>query len=248
MSRKLGVVGARGRLGQSVVDAATALGWQITLTATRDGWEQSATPDVVIDASHRCGVARVAGYCARAGCGLVEAVSGLEASARSALADAGAIVPVVVASNLAYGHHLHARAVAAAVGMLSADEQWSVCVSDRHPASKRDRPSATARELVRICESMGVGGVDIVSHRKGPPVSDHWVTLARGDETLTLAHSTRDLGAAAHGALRAADWLEHAGPGLWSMTDVWEAGEEIDHDNAQPASGSSPIAGGGSRS
>jgi 4-hydroxy-tetrahydrodipicolinate reductase len=115
-------------------------------------------------------------------------------------------------------------------------------VSDRHPVSKRDKPSATARELARICQAVGVDRVDIASYREGPPVSDHWVTLTRGEETLTFTHATRDLGAAAHGALRAARWVKAAGPRVWSMADVWQAFAETDDTKADPASNAGSIA------
>jgi 4-hydroxy-tetrahydrodipicolinate reductase len=203
-----------------VVAAAVRDGWRVTLTVTPDLWRELERPDVVVDASRCSVVPSVAAYCVRSGCALLEAVSGLDRHAEQALREAARAVPVVLAPNLSYGHYLQTRAAALATSAIC-DRAWDVVVTDRHPVTKRDRPSATARELQQVCLSGGVTNASIETIRSGPPVSDHHVTLIGDGETIVFTHAVTDLRAAVSGALHAARWLLTAAPGMWSMRDVW---------------------------
>jgi 4-hydroxy-tetrahydrodipicolinate reductase len=223
VSGNLGIIGAHGRLGRRVAEAATAAGWRLTLSATSADWIESDTPDVVIDASNRSCVERVAAYCAGSGAALLEAISGLGADERRLLAEASERVPVLVAANLSQGHYLQTLALAAALRPVAGGREWSVLVSDRHPTTKRDRPSATCLELARRCEEEGAVNVELSSRREGPPVSEHSIQLGGAGESVTITHSVTDLIASATGALAAASWLKDAAPGIWTMRDVWEA-------------------------
>lgn len=240
----LGVIGAGGRFGSAIVAAAAASGWTVTLRATSGGWVESSAPDVVVDVSRPDAVERTVAYCLANELGLLYGVSGLGAEGHELLREATATVPVLVASNFSAGHRLQRRALSAL--LLAASPQaggdWRAAVRERHPASKRDAPSATALELRDLLDGAGlpVGGVDC--EREGPPVSDHEVILTRDGEEVRLLHRVGDLVAAAGGALRAAEWMLAAPAGLWSLGDVesvsWGAiGAESEHEASEQGGG-----------
>jgi 4-hydroxy-tetrahydrodipicolinate reductase len=221
---RIGIVGAPGRLGGAVALEAARRGWSVTLRASRTGLSITEPPDVIVDASHPSAAVTTAAWCRVHGAALVQAVSGLPQDAVAALRDLAETVPVVLAPNLAAGHELQRVAAGAvAVALAALDEEWEAVVVDRHPRSKRDAPSGTARELRDACAAAGLRPPEIASLRCGLPVADHAVVFTGGSEQITIRHGVRDLRAAAHGAVRAAAWAARAAPGLWRMSDVWTA-------------------------
>lgn len=226
MTRRLGVIGARGRLGSAVVREAGLCGWQLSLTTTRERTTATAAPHVIVDASEPSALAAVADLCRAHGAALVHAVSALDQHGHETLERLALAVPVVLAPNLTLGHELQRRMVAA-VAALAAEAGWTAAVVDRHPAAKRDAPSATARSLAALCMTLGLPAPTIASLRHGLPVADHDLALTGAGEQVTVRHAVGDLVAAARGALRAAAWALEAAPGLWTIDDVW-AGRHAD--------------------
>jgi 4-hydroxy-tetrahydrodipicolinate reductase len=64
------------------------------------------------------------------------------------------------------------------------------------------------------------GSIGFSVMRGGGIVGEHSVIFAAEDEILTLAHSARDRGLFARGALEAALWLVGRPPGAYDMQDV----------------------------
>ena len=96
-----------------------------------------------------------------------------------------------------------------------------VTVIDRHPVTKRDAPSGTAKELARLLTRSGFAP-SVQCLRQGLPTSEHRIEVALANETLSVVHDVRSFDVAASGALLAAAWLSRRpGPGLWTMDDVY---------------------------
>jgi 4-hydroxy-tetrahydrodipicolinate reductase len=227
LTPSLGVIGAAGRLGRCICALADQLGWPVRLRAGRQGWQIEAAPQVLIDVSHPSALPEVVAYCGREGVALVEGTSGLDAEHREALVRLGERVGVVLAPNFAFGHFLQ-RALLEHLAALVALQPFPLTseftVQERHPAHKKDRPSATALELARLWYThAGRPVADVASIRAGLPVSDHEVTLTLAGELLGIKHSVTDRLAAARGALHAAGWLAQRGPGLWDMSHAYQA-------------------------
>ncbi|MGW4369554.1 dihydrodipicolinate reductase C-terminal domain-containing protein [Nocardia takedensis] len=217
--RPVAVVGATGRLGSALLRACAEAGVTVTTTANSSGWRRdSVRPGVVIDASRPVALDEVADYCRETGAALLSCVSGRPAAAEAALDALAARVPVLVAANLSPLHWLQAHA-ARLVARLAAEvvPDAEFAVIDRHPTTKLDAPSATARQLAAL-----VGNdPPVVSDRFGPAVSDHEVLITAGGETLALTHSVRDLRGPATGALRLAARLEQLPPGRYTADEVY---------------------------
>ena len=102
---------------------------------------------------------------------------------------------VVLAANLSPIHWVHARATREAAQRFAAlGLPVEVTVHDRHPATKRDAPSATARGWAR-----GPGISRFTEHPPGGPVSDHSVRFSTAAASHELTHSVRDLRLSAEG-------------------------------------------------
>jgi 4-hydroxy-tetrahydrodipicolinate reductase len=101
---------------------------------------------------------------------------------------------------------------------------WECTIVERHTTSKRDRPSATARELASFWyRTSGRAVADLAAIRGGLPLSDHEVILTSEEELLTIKHSVTDRRAAARGALLAGCWIVAQPPGFYQISDVFDS-------------------------
>jgi 4-hydroxy-tetrahydrodipicolinate reductase len=221
---ELGVVGAGGRLGARIAATASELGHRVTFVAGRNYW-RGGIPDVLIDVSVPEMLPRIADFCAQNNVRLLSAVSGLTECDLAMLAALGRDVAVLRADNLSLGHYLQKCLITSLATMVAAthpdDSGWHVV--DRHPATKRHRPSATAEALAQAVRSItGAIYVGVDSVRGGLPVCDHTVETVIGEETVAVLHSVRDWSAYATSAAHAAQWLYQVrSQGLLTMDDFY---------------------------
>ena len=125
----------------------------------------------------------------------------------------------------------------ARIASAALDENYDREIVEMHHRHKLDAPSGTARRLAEILLETTAGSkvrhgregevgarprreIGMHAIRGGDVVGDHTVIFAAEGERLELTHraSSRDTFAA--GALRAAQWVHHQPPGLYSMQDV----------------------------
>ena len=143
----------------------------------------------------------------------------------------------LIAPNMSAGVNVLMKIVADVAAMLP---DFDAEVVELHHRTKVDAPSGTALALGRIIAGargvtfdesavfgrQGVTGartagqIGVLALRAGDAVGDHTVIFGGQGERLELVHRTQSREALAHGALRAAVWLEHRPPGLYSMRDV----------------------------
>ena len=152
------LVGAAGRMGQAIVQAATSrpefsLKGLVDLAAnlrTKDGvWNGNLDAvlergDVVIDFSSPLGCREAARVCAARGVALVTGTTGLTPEDEAALQEAARRVVVVRASNFSLGVAALRRALNAALSRLPG---WDIEIVERHHRGKVDSPSGTALSL-----------------------------------------------------------------------------------------------------
>ena len=155
-------------------------------------------------------------------------------------ARACAIAPrtrTVIAPNMSVGVNVLMRLVAEAAKIL---RDFDAEVIEIHHRTKVDAPSGTALALGRLIAAArgvdfgrnalhgreGITGVRerdqiaVLAMRAGDAVGDHTVVFGGQGERLELTHRAQSRDSLARGALRAAAWLEHQPPGLYSMRDV----------------------------
>jgi 4-hydroxy-tetrahydrodipicolinate reductase len=130
-----------------------------------------------------------------------------------ALRDAGA--SAVVAANLSIGAALFLRIVEQAASLYGAVDGFDPYIVEWHRRSKRDRPSGTAKELVRRVSAAQRRSADdleveVAVVRAGSSPGMHLVGFDAPGETIELRLTARDRSAYASGALAAASWLSSA--------------------------------------
>jgi len=164
--------------------------------------------------------------------------TGLDPDQEAALAAAAQSTAIVWAPNMSLGVNLLMGLVERVAAAL--DDDFDIEIFEIHHRHKLDAPSGTALGLgtaaargrgvdlddVAIRGRDGVtgarrrGAIGFASLRAGDVVGDHSVTFAADGERIELAHRATDRRIYARGALRAALWAKHKGPGLYSMADV----------------------------
>lgn len=233
------IVGAKGRMGLAIRDAAGRLGFPIAgaVDAGDDPLPILPRAEVVVDFSHHTATERVIEMVAKAGKALVIGTTGHPAAERARLAVAAAQIPCVWAGNFSVGVNLLNHLVREAAHAL--DSSFDIEVLEMHHRMKKDAPSGTADALLRILEESrglsvadekhgrsGITGertskeIGVHSLRGGDVVGDHTVVFAGAGERLELTHKASSREIFALGALRAADWLVGRPPGLYDMSHV----------------------------
>jgi 4-hydroxy-tetrahydrodipicolinate reductase len=122
----------------------------------------------------------------------------------------------------------------------SLGEQYNIEVIEAHHNKKKDAPSGTALKLaealaegmgwdlkeVGVYARLGITGerktreIGMQTIRAGDIVGDHTILLGGPGERIEITHRAHTRDTFARGALRAAEWVAHKPPGLYSMADV----------------------------
>ena len=181
--------------------------------------------EVVVDASRADAVAANVEAAIGAGCrAFVIATTGWQADADrvgGVLRRAGAVA--VAAPNLALGAALFLRLVDEAARLAAAIGGFEPSVMEWHRRSKADRPSGTAREIVRrLAVTLPIDVDEVAVIRAGSMPGLHVVGLDGPSETIELRLTARDRSGYAAGALVAIDWLraEPRSPGIHAFDEV----------------------------
>jgi 4-hydroxy-tetrahydrodipicolinate reductase len=245
----LGVNGAAGRMGQTVIETASErddvdVAFGIDVAADADNQVPLYSPDETTDAlaahdpdavidftvpESTIGLARA---CADAGVALVVGTTGIDENQLSVLQEASEATPMLKATNFSRGIQGLLRALGPA---LEALDGYDVEVMETHHNGKRDAPSGTAktildeiddhREFETVAGREGIqprtdGEVGMLVRRAGDIRGEHEVLLADNDEVLSISHRAEDRGVFASGALDAAVWLSTQNPGWYTFGDV----------------------------
>ncbi|MFH1067088.1 MAG: 4-hydroxy-tetrahydrodipicolinate reductase [bacterium] len=241
MKIKMIMVGAQGRMGQTILRLAKQ-NPDFEVAGEVDMGDNLASvvnkADVVIDFSHHSATVDVAQTTAKAGKTLVIGTTGHSDAAKKAVLDCGKQIPLIFASNYAVGVNILfylTRHVAEVIG-----DSFDQEIIEMHHRMKKDAPSGTAKTLAEIlCEVQGRSYADDVRHgrvgepgertkreigmhalRGGDVAGDHTVIFAADGERLELTYRASSRDAFATGALRAAKWLIGKPAGVYSMFDV----------------------------
>ena len=259
---RLVVHGAAGRMGQRVVacasmdstpwklvaaieraghlksgaDAGTLAGIPPAGVAVSAGWTCPA--DVVIDFSLPEAVAGIAAKCVQAGVPLVVATTGLDESARRAIAEAAQKIAVLQSPSMSLAVNI-AMDLAGRAGALlrRVGSRADVEIIECHHRHKEDSPSGTALKFGEIVQGAmgqtraahgregrpGARPADEIGYhavRAGDNPGEHTILFGLEGESLSLNVRATNRDCYAQGALAAAAFLVGKPAGLYSMRDV----------------------------
>jgi 4-hydroxy-tetrahydrodipicolinate reductase len=238
---KIIINGSKGRMGQALLRCAGRIP-EIEVVASIDqGDDLSAVIDrcdAVIEFSFHTATVEVARLCARHSKALVVGTTGHSDADKAELRRLAAGIPMVVATNYSTGVNTLFWLTRKAAEILGPG--FDLEVVEMHHRLKQDAPSGTATTLLEILAGVrqlqiesalrhgrkGITGertsseIGIHALRGGDVVGDHTVIFAADGERVELTHKASSRDTFANGALRAAGWLVHQPPGLYSMQDV----------------------------
>lgn len=241
MSKPLRVllVGAAGRMGQTIVELAGRDHDKIDIVAACDIGDQiephMSRSDVLIDFSQADAIEDICRLAQAHKQPLVIGTTAHSSGQRDGISKCAESVPIVYASNFSVGVNALFWLTGKAAELLG--PKFDVEIIEMHHRMKKDAPSGTARTLAEILQRTrkidnirhgreGMVGerqpdeIGIHSMRGGDVVGDHAVIFADTGERLELIHRASSRETFAQGALRAAQWIVGKAPGLYSMQDV----------------------------
>lgn len=223
MTLRLGVLGASGRMGQSVLRVIASfprIRAAATLSQASTDAEFQATArlcDAVIDFSTPSALERYLRLAPNTP--LVSGTTGLPPRLHKKLEARARTTPTFHSPNFSIGVFLMTEALEA-WGPHWRKLGYSARLTDVHHVHKKDAPSGTA---LRLSAAARLKPREIQSRREGEIVGDHTLVLDHPLETLTLSHHAKDRDVFARGAVEAAQWLHRQrGPRalrLFSMKD-----------------------------
>lgn len=190
--------------------------------------------NVVIDFTIANATAANAPTVAEAGVNLIVGTTGLSEQQRATI-DAAIIksnTSAVIAPNYAVGVNVFFKILQETTKYLADND---IEIIEAHHNQKKDAPSGTAMRAAEVI-SETLGGIDLVFGREGLAprgkeigihavrggdiVGDHTVLFAGDGERMEIKHQAHSRNSFASGAVKAAVWLNNAGPGIYTMDDV----------------------------
>ncbi|MDO6416033.1 4-hydroxy-tetrahydrodipicolinate reductase [Sphingomonas sp. BIUV-7] len=249
MTISIGILGAAGRMGRAIVNAAAESGVAVAGGIGRDGAvtgpfadlaSLATAADVLIDFSSPAALdANLAGAVA-AGIPLLIGTTGLQPQHHAAIDRAAGSIAILQTANTSLGVNVLRGLVEQAARILGTD--WDIEIVEMHHRHKLDSPSGTAL-LLGASANLGrgassttdrnrfdrmqegahereEGGIYYASLRGGSVAGDHQVIFAGEGERIELGHRAESRAIFAKGALRGATWLAGKPAGRYSMADA----------------------------
>jgi 4-hydroxy-tetrahydrodipicolinate reductase len=246
---KIAIAGAGGRMGRTLIEAVLA-DRELTLVAALDvagspaiGQQAGnikigsdvgaiAAADVLLDFTRPEG-ALVHLRHAKA---MVIGTTGFTQEDKGKISEAAKHIPIVMAANFAVGVNATYKLAETAAKILG--DAYDVEIVEAHHRHKVDAPSGTALQLGQVVakalnrQLQPVHGrkgevrertakeIGFHSIRGGDIVGEHTVIFAGTGERVEVTVRSQSRLTYAHGALRAAKWLQGRPPGLYEMADV----------------------------
>lgn len=242
------VSGARGRMGQMIIQQATEAadievvgGFDVTegtcgAVSIVTDLSQLPAADVLIDFSNPACLTALLEYGTAQKLPLVLCATGYSDEQLAQIEAAAAVIPVFRSGNMSVGVNLLCKLVRQATATLG--EGFDIEIVERHHRKKLDAPSGTALMLADAAadglpheaeyvyeresrrQERSTQEIGISAVRGGTIVGDHTVIFAGRDEVIELSHHAGSREVFASGALTAARFLPGKAPGLYNMNDV----------------------------
>ena len=158
--------------------------------------------------------------CKKHGKALVCGTTGFSDEQRKAFADAGKVIPVMLAANTSKMVNVMSKLLADAAAALG--ETCDIEILDMHDKKKLDAPSGTAKEMAETLTKAGARSVEHHSTRGGDTPSSHIVYFFGNGERLEIAHHSINWKCFASGAVDACEWIVKQPIGSYVISDSVE--------------------------
>ena len=200
--------------------------------------EMNATPDVLIDFTHRSAMNHWLKACGERGVAMVIGTTGLTEEDHAAIDAAAEKVAILQAGNMSLGVTVMCKIVEEVAKLLG--PEYDAEILEAHHRYKKDAPSGTA-EMIAAAVLKGLnrdkaslvygrhGGdvprtakdVTLHSLRMGDEVGLHTAYFGGLGERLEITHKATNRDTFVHGALRAARWVGRQKPGRYRIDQMF---------------------------
>jgi 4-hydroxy-tetrahydrodipicolinate reductase len=236
---KIGIVGAAGRMGGTVIRQVTMTDGCVVAAASEIPGSEAIGKDAGdVAGCGTLGVGIIDDAAAMFGCIHIIGTTGLAPEQEAVLRAAGEKTPIVYAPNMSLAVNILFALTRRVAAML--DDDFDIEIVEMHHRHKVDAPSGTALGLGRAAaEGRNVafddvavlsregqtgertkGDIGFATLRGGDATGDHTVMFAAEGERLELSHKSSSRQIFARGAVRAALWAGGQKPGFYTMFDV----------------------------
>lgn len=242
MTIKIGVHGASGKMGLSVLEAISRQNNKFSLAARFTKKEGVSLndfcnlSDVIIDFSVPDALPDLLEAVLSANKKIVIGTTGLSAKHMQMIVESSKHISIIYAPNTSLSANLLVKIASQLAKILPT---YDAEIVDLHHRSKKDAPSGTAIAIgSSIAEARGqlfeekavlsrvghkerqTGDIGISSLRCGNIYGEHEVLFVGENEAVTIGAKSFNRNVFADGALAAASWLNSKDAGLYSMQDV----------------------------
>jgi 4-hydroxy-tetrahydrodipicolinate reductase len=238
---RIAVVGASGRMGQTIIEAISQND-KVSLGATLDkGDDLSAALDqfdVLIDFTRPEATLEYLTICQNSAKAMVIGTTGFSDEQLQVINNTANNMPIVFAPNMSVGVNLSLKLLDMAARVIGEDADIEIV--EAHHRHKVDAPSGTALKMGEVvanalgrdlseCAVYGREGIEEPRDRQtigfstirgGDVVGEHTVSFFMEGERVEVTHKASSRLTFANGAVRAASWLKGQSAGLYSMQDV----------------------------
>lgn len=241
MTLKIGILGNKGRMGQTLMDAVAATEG-VELTGGVDKGDDIEAliekSDALIDFTRPAATLAFAELTAKHGKTHVIGTTGFSDQEFAKLAEHAKNTKIFWSPNMSIGVNLVAMLTKKAAAMLGDD--YDIEIVEMHHRHKVDAPSGTALLLgeaaaegrkvalkdKQILSREGItgerkaGDIGFATLRGGSVIGDHTTIFAGDDDRIEISHKSSSRGIYASGAIKAALWCEDKDNGLYGMNDL----------------------------
>ena len=238
---KIAVVGASGRMGQTIIESINQND-KVTLGATLDKGDDLASVadqfDVLIDFTRPEATLDYLKTCQQLNKSIVIGTTGFDDAGLEAINNAAKQISVVFAPNMSVGVNLTLKLLDMAAKVIGSDSDIEIV--EAHHRHKVDAPSGTALKMGEVvanalgrdlstCAVYGREGIEEPRDRQtigfstirgGDVVGEHTVSFFMEGERVEITHKASSRSTFANGAVRAASWLNDKSAGLYNMQNV----------------------------
>jgi len=238
---RVAVAGARGRMGQMLVEAVNGADDMVlagALHSNSDLRTGLANAQVLIDFTRPEGTLAQLAVCREFGVNAVIGTTGFSDAQKAEIAAHAQHIAIVMAPNMSVGVNVVFKLLDMAARALS--EGYDIEIIEAHHRHKVDAPSGTALKMGEVVAAAlgrdlkdcavyareGVTGerdpstIGFATVRGGDIVGDHTVLFAGTGERIEITHRSNSRAGYAQGSLRAARFLAGRKSGLFGMNDV----------------------------
>ncbi len=238
---KIAVVGASGRMGQTIIESINQND-KVTLGATLDKGDDLASVadqfDVLIDFTRPEATLDYLKACQQLNKSIVIGTTGFDDAGLEVINNAAKQIPVVFAPNMSVGVNLTLKLLDMAAKVIGPDSDIEIV--EAHHRHKVDAPSGTALKMGEVvanalgrdlstCAVYGREGIEEPRDRQtigfstirgGDVVGEHTVSFFMEGERVEITHKASSRSTFSNGAVRAASWLNDKPAGLYNMQNV----------------------------